>query len=471
MTVLDDGLSYETFIASKSLKVAPSGFDIERSKLHAALFDFQRDIVKWALKRGKAAIFAGTGLGKTLMQVEWGERVYQEKKGKILILAPLAVSSQTAREAEKVGVQITVCQDMNDVRDGINITNYEKLHKFDPSHFTGIVLDESSILKAYDSKTRNQIITSFAQTPYKLACTATPAPNDFMELGNHAEFLNVMSRTEMLSMFFVHDGGDTSQWRLKGHAEEKFWEWVASWAVMIRKPSDLGYDDDRFNLPPLNVQDVTIQVNKPSDGHLFAVEALTLQERRNARHSTIVERAEAAKALYDQSPNDKWLIWCDLNAEQDALEDLFKGSCVSIRGNTPDDDRLSREKEWREGSTPVLITKSVIFGMGLNWQHCHKMIFVGLSDSFEQIYQAIRRCYRFGQEHSVDVFMVTSNLEGAVTANIKRKENDFERMQDAMTQHTKAIMAENIKNASVEKTEYAAAKRMIIPDWIRSEVA
>jgi superfamily II DNA or RNA helicase len=464
-------VDYDEFIASKSLRVQQSGFDINRDKLHSILFPFQQDTVKWAIKRGKAAIFANTGLGKTLTQLEWSKQIHDYTGGNILILAPLAVASQTAREAEKLGMHIKVCHDQSDVQSGVNITNYEKLHKFDPSQFVGIVLDESGILKSFSSKTRNQIIESFSQTPYKLACTATPAPNDYMELGNHAEFLNVMSRSEMLSMFFVHDGGDTSQWRLKGHAEDKFWEWVASWAVMIRHPSDLGYDDEKFNLPPLNVQDVTIQVEKPSDGHLFAVEAQTLQERRNARRSTIAERARAAHELFSKHPDDKWLIWCDLNDEQDALEKLFKGACVSIRGTTSDDDRVKFEEEWRLGDVPVLITKGSIFGTGMNWQHCHRMIFVGLSDSFEQLYQAIRRCYRFGQDSPVDVYMVTSNLEGAVSTNIKRKEIDFEKMQDAMAQHTKSIVAKNIKSASVEKTDYHKLTDVKIPSWLRGEGA
>src|SRR5699024_10423939 len=228
-----------------------SGFDIDRSKLHDTLFDFQRDIVKWALKKGKAAIFAMTGLGKTIMQLEWARQVHENTGNNVLILAPLAVASQTVREASKIDLSVHHIRQDNST-DGINITNYEQLHNIDLTKFGAVVLDESSILKSFTSKTREQIINAFKDFDYKLACTATPAPNDHMELGNHAEFLNVMSRTEMLSMFFVHDAGQTQKWRLKGHAEDKFWEWVANWAVLITKPSDLGYDDGAYDLPPLN---------------------------------------------------------------------------------------------------------------------------------------------------------------------------------------------------------------------------
>lgn len=464
-------VNYAEFLQTKALQFTPSGFSVERGSIHPTLFEYQRDIVLWALVRGKSAIFANTGLGKTLMQCEWAKHVNEHTGGKVLILAPLAVAAQTARESEKIDLTVHVCQDDSDVRDGLNITNYEKLHKFDLSQFTGVVLDESSLLKAYDGKTRNMIIDSFRNTPYKLACTATPAPNDHMELGNHSEFLGIMSRVEMLSMFFVHDGGDTSKWRLKGHAEDKFWAWVASWAVMIRKPSDLGYDDEQFELPPLSVSDVVVKSSEPLEGYLIPMEAQTLQERQQARRSTIDARCEATDEIIRQEPDEKWLIWCDYNAEQDKLEKLLGNMCVSIRGNTPDEKRIELEREWREGNVPVLISKASIFGWGLNWQHCQNMIFAGVSDSFEMQYQAIRRCYRFGQMKPVNVYMVTSELEGAVSTNIKRKESDFERMQDEMSKHTQEIVRDNIQGASVDKTGYHPLMLMVRPNWLRSETA
>lgn len=282
-------MNYETFIKSKSEIIPPSGFTIDRDNLHSSLFDFQKDIVHWALRRGKAAIFAGTGLGKTRMQIEWAMNVHRQTGGDVLLLAPLAVAAQTIREGAALGYEITMCREQENVRPGLNITNYEMLHKFEPVFFEGVVLDESSILKAFTGKIRTELIESFAFTPYRLACTATPAPNDFMELGNHAEFLGVMGRSEMLSMFFVHDGGNTSKWRLKGHAEEEFWRWVSSWGVMLEKPSDLGYPDDEYNLPPLTIKDIVIEV----EGEL----AKTLTERRKARRETIEERVEAVRRL------------------------------------------------------------------------------------------------------------------------------------------------------------------------------
>lgn len=460
-------MDYLEFVKQKQLVAETSGFEIERESLHPTLFDFQRDIVGWALKRGKAAVFAGTGLGKTLMQTEWAKHVNDHTGGRVLILAPLAVATQTAREAEKIDLTVHVCQDDSNVRDGVNITNYEKMHKFDLTQFTGIVLDESSILKSYTSSTRDSIINGFQRTPYKLACTATPAPNDFMELGNHSEFLGIMSRTEMLSMFFVHDGGDTSKWRLKGHAEQKFWEWVASWGVMIRKPSDLGYDDGDFELPPLNVSDVVVETGKAPEGYLFAMEVQTLQERQAARRSTIEERCQETARIVN-ARDDPFLVWCDYNAESELLRKLIPDS-VEVKGSDTPEHKEKSMLDFADGKIRVLVTKPSIAGYGLNWQHCSNMVFVGLSDSFELQYQAIRRCYRFGQTKSVNVYMVTSDLEGAVAANVKRKESDFEKMQDEMSQFTRSIVRANIQSASVDRTEYKPQMTMILPKWIRSE--
>jgi len=281
--------SYESFIQSKRATMPPSGFSVDRDALHPSLFDFQRDLVRWALRRGRAAIFAGTGLGKTRMQTEWAMNVHRLSGGDVLMLAPLAVAAQTVREAAGLGYEITMCRSQDDVRPGLNIANYEMLHKFEPLFFDGVVLDESSILKSFTGKIRTELIESFAFTPFRLACTATPAPNDYMEIGNHAEFLGVMSRTEMLSTYFVHDGGETQKWRLKGHAEDAFWKWVASWGVVLEKPSDLGYPDDGYILPPLNVEDVVIDVGGEP--------AKTLSERQRARRETIRERVEAVRRL------------------------------------------------------------------------------------------------------------------------------------------------------------------------------
>lgn len=458
---------YEDFLKTKTLDVVPVGFEV--NSLHETLFHYQADIVRWTLKRGRAAIFANTGLGKTLMQCEWAKHVSNFTDGRVLILAPLAVATQTAREAKMIDLTVHVCQDNSDVCDGVNITNYEKMHKFDLSQFTGVVLDESSLLKSYDGKMRNLIIDSFKQTPFKLACTATPAPNDHMELGNHAEFLGIMSRVEMLSMFFVHDGGDTSKWRLKGHAETKFWEWISSWGVVIRKPSDLGYSDESFELPPLNIHDVVLEAPDAPAGMLFAMEAQTLQERQQARRTTIVERCQKAAKLVNAT-DEPYLVWCDLNAESELLRKMIPDA-IEVKGSDSNEHKENAMLGFADGKYRVIITKPKISGFGMNWQHCSKVAFVGLSDSFEQVYQAIRRCYRFGQTKPVDVYMISSELEGAVAANVRRKEVDFEIMQDEMTKFTREIVSQNIRSATMERTEYKPLMTMILPKWLRSESA
>lgn len=456
-------MNYDDFLKKKQFEQVISGFDVKREELHETLFDFQKDIVKWALKKGKAAIFAGTGLGKTLMQLEWAKQVYEKTGNNVLILAPLAVASQTVREAKKIDLSVHhIRQDT--CTDGINITNYEQLHNIDTSKFGAIVLDESSILKSFTGKMRTQIIDDFKDMPYKLACTATPAPNDHMELGNHAEFVEVMTRTEMLSMFFVHDGGETQKWRLKGHAENKFWEWVASWGVMITKPSDLGYGDGTYNLPPLNMEEIIVE-GKPNENELVPTFAQTLSERRQARRDSLQERVNKATELV-HSTDEQFLIWCDLNAESELLTKSIDGA-VEIKGSDKSEHKENAMLDFADGKIKRLVTKPQIAGMGLNWQSCRNMVFVGLSDSFEQVFQAIRRCWRFGQNREVNVYIVISEQEGAVLENIKRKERDFEIMQNGMVKFTKEITSRNIKSTSLEKTEYEPTTKMKLPTFIK----
>lgn len=450
---------YEQFLQSKRTTIPPVGFSVDRDELHPSLFDFQRDIVRWALRRGRAAIFAGTGLGKTRMQIEWAMHVHRLTGGDVLMLAPLAVAAQTVREGEALGYEITLCRSQDDVRPGLNITNYEMLHHFEPALFEGVVLDESSILKTYTGKTRTQLIESFAYTPYRLACTATPAPNDYMELGNHSEFLGVMSRTEMLSTFFVHDGGQTQKWRLKGHAEDAFWRWVASWGVMLEKPSDLGYPDDSYILPPLNVHDVVIEV--PGEP------AKTLSQRQRARKETVAERVAAAAEIVNATDRP-FLVWCDLNIESEMLTAAIPDA-VQVKGSDKPAFKEQAMLDFAAGKIRVLVTKPSIAGFGMNWQHCADMVFVGLSDSFEQVFQAIRRCYRFGQTRPVNVYMVTTTREGAVADNIKRKEADFRRMVKEMVKYTKEITSEAIRSTERDVEEYNPQKPIIIPSWLRSE--
>lgn len=452
-------MKYEDFLKSKLFKDNLTGLTHDIA-INPKLFDFQKDIVKWALKRGRAAIFADCGLGKSFMQIEWAKHI----PGNVLILAPLAVAQQTVREGKKIGVDINYCRDQKDVKGGITITNYEMLEHFDPSFFTGIVLDESSILKAYTGKIRTQIIESFQDTPFRLACTATPAPNDYMELGNHSEFLGVMSRTEMLSMFFVHDGGDTSQWRLKGHAESEYWKWLCSWAVMIRKPSDLGYEDKGFKLPEVNMQEHIILTEKTLPGELFVIEAATLQERQQAKRESLEERINKCVEVVNNS-KDTWLIWCNLNSESEALKKAINGA-VEVKGSDTNEHKEKSALDFAEGRIKCLVSKPSIFGFGLNFQSCHNMAFVGLSDSYEQFYQAVRRCWRFGQTKTVNVHIITADIEGATLKNIKRKEADAMQMASNMVEHMHSMNEQNIKGTSRQKTGYEPIKKMEVPKWL-----
>ncbi len=440
---------YNKFIESKKVKNIATGF--MPSDINEKLFDFQQDIVKWACLRGRAAIWADCGLGKTAMQLEWANQVKNYTGGKILIFAPLAVSKQTKREGEKFGYDVKICSEMNDIIDGINITNYQKIENFNLSEFDGIILDESSILKNYSGKYRNLIIDSTKEIPFRLACTATPAPNDQMELGNHAEFVGAMSRTEMLSMFFIHDGSDTSKWRLKGHAEKDFYEWVCSWAVMIRKPSDLGYNDSRFILPELIVEQSVVETEKTGN-NLFQIEAKTLIERRDARRDTIKERAAKAAEIINQYPDEQWLIWTNLNTEADEISKLC--GAVNVQGSDSDEKKESSMMEFSSGDIKRLVSKPSIAGLGINWQQCHNVIFMGLSDSFEQYYQAIRRCWRFGQKKPVRCYIVTADIEGAVVENIERKQKDAEKMADYMLSFMKNINTKEIHGMDITKSEY-----------------
>lgn len=441
-------MDYQEFLNNKDIVDKQSGFDPK--DINIKLYDFQSAIVRWACKRGRAAIFADCGLGKTPMQLEWAHQVYLQTKQPVLILAPLAVSKQTQREGDKFGITVHICETQEDVKNGINITNYEKLHKFDAGSFSGIVLDESSILKSYTGKFRNYIIESFQKTPYKLACTATPAPNDFMELGNHAEFLNVLSRSEMLSLFFINDTANVGTWRLKGHGEDKFWKWLCSWAVMLSKPSELGFDDNGFILPELNIIEHVIEFGKPLEGCLFPQKAETLQERRQARRESIDEKVSKIREIITQ--DESWLIWCDLNNESETISKEI--NATEITGSQSNEDKESRMLGFSSGNHRIICTKPKIAGFGMNWQHCNNVIFAGLSDSYEAFYQAIRRCWRFGQKSKVNCHIITTDIEGNIVENIKRKEADALRMRKEMIEHMQDITKSELHEKSISSFDY-----------------
>lgn len=412
-------MDYQEYLRNKRIIHKSTGIDADRKTLSPLLFDFQKDLVWWSLKKGRAALFASTGLGKTFMQVEWAQKVHEHTGGNVLMLAPLAVSMQTVREAAKLGITVNPCRKQSDVKPGVNITNYEMLGHFDPESFTGVVIDESSILKSFDGKLRQQITESFSNTPFRLSATATPAPNDYMELGTQAEFLGVIRRSEMLAMFFTHDGSDTSKWRLKGHAQKRFWEWVASWAAVVTKPSDLGYEDGKFNLPELTVHEVMIESGQPLDGALFTVEAVGLAEQRAAAKQTMQDRVNACAEMVNSS-DKSFLVWCNLNSESDALKRAIPDA-VEVKGSDSNEHKERAALGFANGEIRVLVSKPSIFGFGLNFQICNQMAFVGLSHSFEQYYQAVRRCWRFGQDNPVDVHIITSDLEGQLKPTLSVK--------------------------------------------------
>ena len=451
-------MDYTEFINAKAATaIHNDSIQVDAEQLNPLLYPFQRDIVRWALAKGRAAIFADCGLGKTAMQLEWSVRVCLERGGSVLILAPLSVYSHTVAEGMKFGIPVKLCESAEDVVPGINITNYEKLDKFKGCAFQGVVLDESSILKSFTGKVRNQIIDFFSTTPFRLACTATPAPNDFMELGNHAEFLGIMSYSEMLAMFFVHDGGQTSKWRLKGHAQDVFWNWMGSWAVVLDSPATLGYSPEGYDLPELRVCEII------ADGRESTSEALSLTERRKARKDTIHLRCAAAANLVNSS-SEQWLVWCDLNAESEELTKLIDGA-VEVKGSDKAEHRSSAMMGFSMGLHHCLVTKPSIAGFGMNWQQCHNMIFTGLSDSYEQYYQAVRRCWRFGQTQPVNVYIIISSREGCVKENIERKEHDCAKMHAAMIAQTKEITKKELQSTCRIATPYQPASAMSLPHW------
>lgn len=447
-------LEYQSFLKSKQSKFKAVGF--KSNSLNPNLFPFQKSIVDWALQLGKAAIFCGCGMGKTIQQLAWADAVVNHTGGKVLIVAPLSVSTQTHQESIKFGIvsRVTKLGDIID-DDRIVITNYESLHKFSAANFVGVVLDESSILKSQSSKTRTQIIEMFAKTQYKLACTATPSPNDYVELGNHAQFLGICTSQEMLATYFINDGSDTKKWNLKGHCRKLFWQWVSQWAVTIEKPSDIGYSDDGYDLPPIEYHEHVVDVvMAPAIGQLFKIEATDLMDRRRSRRDSISDRVDKCAELINAS-DEQWLVWCDLNDEGDALESAIDGA-IQIAGKHSDDQKESRMAGFIDGSHRVLVSKASIAGFGINLQNCHNIAFVGMSDSYEQLYQAIRRCWRFGQTEQVHVHFITASSDGAVVRNIKRKEKDMEVMIKSMIEEVS--IGQDLKPKSDKTAEYHVDK-------------
>ena len=455
-------MKYEEFLLKKEFTQVDAGFDGESMWIPDSTKPFQRDCVDYSCRRGRSALFADTGLGKTIMQLSWAHRVMEYTNKPVLVLAPLCVAQQTVREGTKFGISAKYMRIPTECDEKIHVTNYEMLKNFDSANYSGIVLDESSILKGMNGKLRKSI-TDFAMSiPYRLSCTATPSPNDFMELGTQSEFLGIMSQTEMLATFFIHDGSDTSKWRLKGHARKKFWEWIATWAIVIRTPADLGYEDAGYTLPKLHIIEHVIETEATNG--LFIDIAQGLQDRNKARRESVNLRADkAAEIMQDW---DCGIAWCNLNDESELITNLVDG-CHEVTGSMTPDEKEKVLIGFSDGFMKKISTKPKIAGYGLNWQHCNKMLFLGLSDSWEAFYQAVRRCYRFGQTKEVFVHVIISDREGAVLSNIKRKREQDEQMRQEMQAIMGDLVRANIKKSTVEKAEYKPTTAIKLPSFLK----
>jgi hypothetical protein len=462
-------MKYQEFLKQKQIYFESIGF--EPDEINPKLFPFQKAIVRWALRKGRACLFEGTGCGKTIQQLEWCRQINKKENEPVLIVAPLAVSEQTKREGEKfgytkqkLGIECKVITSDKDVINGINIINYEKLHKINSKRFIAVCLDECSILKNMAGVIRNKIIEAFFYTLYRLACSATPSPNDEMELGNHAEYLGVMTYTEMLSMFFVNDPSDVGQWRLKKHAKESdFWEWLCSWAVMFAHPKDIGFEQDGYDLPPLNYIEHIIPATNTGGG-FFVQKAETLSERLRVRRETIKVRCEKAAEIVN-SDNDQWIIWCGLNGESELLAKLINDG-KEVTGSQSNETKAKYMLRFSEGKVKRLISKAGICGHGMNWQNCNKIIYVGLNDSFEQLFQSTRRVWRFGQKRPVEAHIVIEEREGKVLENVKRKDRMAQSMLRNMVKYTVDITRHNLGEKISGTKKYEAEERMVLPGWI-----
>lgn len=443
-------MEYEDFVAAKRRQEVATGH--KPGDLNEHLFDFQHAIVSWAVRRGRAAIFADTGLGKTLMQLSWADEVASHTKGIVLVLAPLAVSEQTIEQGSTFGIEVKrVPHGETPTQPGVWITNYERMDAIDFDSLHGLVLDESSILKSHTGKTRTELINRCQAVPYRLSCTATPSPNDFEELGNQCEFLGVMTRTEMLATYFMNDTGDTGSWILKGWGASRFWEWMGSWAVVLRNPSDIGFDGSRYNLPAPEYHEHVVETDVSGD--LFAKPAQTMLERRKAQRDSIEARCIELAKVVNADTSEPWLIWCHLNDEAEMLKSMIEGA-VNVQGSDSVEFKTDAMMRFSRGELRVLISKPKICGYGMNWQHCARMAFVGLDDSFEKFYQAVRRCYRFGQKRHVQVHVFTAENEGQILLNLKRKESQHHEMSQKMVEHMKDIMNAELQGTSNIVDEY-----------------
>lgn len=458
-------MDYREFIAAKTPKVKPRGFDAVVEGDH--LWDWQRECVAWACKLGRAALFEDTGLGKTRQQLEWARQVHQHTGGRVLILAPLAVGAQTVEEAGKIGLSgsIAQVQEPDDSDAPIIVTNYDRVRNFPPGDFVGVVLDESSILKSYMGATKRYLLSAFADTPYRLACTATPAPNDYLELGNHAEFLGVMSSHQMISRWFISDQKEAGSYRLKGHAVTPFWDWVTSWARCVGKPSDIGdYSDEGYVLPELRtvLEPVAVDVRDETQAELFRQPALSATGLHKERRRTCEDRAQRVADIVQSWGSEPCVVWCETNYDAEAVMARLPGA-VEVSGSMSSNAKRDRLLGFSRGDFQVLVTKPKIAGFGMNWQHCARTVFNGPSYSYEMLYQAIRRFWRFGQVREVEARIVLAATEQAVWFTLERKREDHERMKVEMFR-----AARRAQHKHAERIGYTASHRARLPSWLHT---
>jgi superfamily II DNA or RNA helicase len=465
-------MEYTTFLQSKRVSAPKRGFLTSADAMHLTLFPWQREIVAWALQRGTAALFEDTGLGKTAQEGEWARHVAAHTGRKVLVVTPLAVAHQWIRECKRlINLDATYVRNQDAATAALTavvVTNYDMVKHFDAAHFGGVVLDESSILKNYTGATKRLLLSTFANTPYRLAATATPAPNDYLELGNHAEFLGIMPSNEMIMRWFVNDTMKAGGYRLKRHAESDFWQWVASWACCIGKPSHLGYSDDGYNLPPLNIIVHAVEADYQrahEQGQLFFAGNLSATAMWGEKRATLTDRVAKAAQLINERPDTPWVIWCDTNDEADALAKLLP-EAVEVRGNHSVEQKERRLLDFSTGETRVLITKAEIAAFGLNWQHCHNTVYVGLTYSFEKFYQSVKRFHRFGQMNEVNAHLVVVETEGNIYATLQAKQQQHREMQAKMVE---AMQATGLLSERRETlTAYTPGTTMTIPAWLRT---
>ena len=459
-------MDYQKFIKSKQFKIDYVGWDIEHENINPMLFPFQKDIVKWAVKKGRCAVFLDTGLGKTFIQLEWARIINK----KTLIFAPLSVARQTIREGKKININVNYVRDKQELINGINITNYEMLEHFNDSNIEAIILDESSILKSISGVIRKKITEKFKNIKYKMCCTATPAPNDFTEIGNHAEFLNICSMQEMLAMFFINANkehtfivGDKmmikkgtnkggTEWRIKHHAEDNFFEWLAKWTILMTKPSDIGYNDDGFVLPELKIKPLFVESEFQSDKHLFFTGLSGLEDRAKVRADSVISKIEIIKKII--KPDEQTIIWCGLDKESRAAKNALNGSCIEVSGTDTLEYKTKSFEDFQDNKFQILVTKPKIGGFGMNFQNANNMIFFGLNDSWETYYQAIRREWRFGQKKSVIVYIILSEFEREIYENILRKDKQARRLRLKMVEQLKDYEKNEMQGIEIEKDEY-----------------